>query len=68
MENSACSTEIAASRAMGLVLLPFALVLLTPLILLVPVLGGLAGAGILAVAGILTAAPRGRACRLPART
>ena len=67
MENSACATEITASRTLGLILLPLALLLWVPLMLLVPVLGLLAAAGVLAVAAILTAAPRGRACRLPTR-
>lgn len=67
MKNSSCATEITASRTLGMILLPFAVLLSIPLMLMVPVLGLLAAVGVLAIAAILTVAPRGRACRLPTR-
>jgi hypothetical protein len=64
MKKDACTRDKNTSRAIGLVLLPLALVLSIPLMLMIPVIGALAAAAVLALAGIFVMAPKGEACRI----
>ena len=64
MDKSDCVKEKISSRTVGLILLPFGLLIAFAGFMVIPVLGVIFAVPILGLAVILIAAPQSKVCRL----
>lgn len=64
MDRADCKREKISSRTVGLILLPFALLISFAGFMVIPIIGILFAFPVLALAFILIAAPESKVCRL----
>jgi uncharacterized metal-binding protein len=64
MNKSDCKQEKISSRALGFIVLPFALLVAFAGFMVIPIIGIIFALPLLGFAGILLAAPESKVCRL----
>ena len=64
MNRSDCKQEKISSRTVGIILLPFALLIALAGFMVIPIVGVIFALPVLLLSGILIAAPESKVCRL----
>jgi hypothetical protein len=64
MNRAECKQEKTSSRTVGLILLPFALLIAFAGFMVIPIVGIIFALPVLLLSGILIAAPESKVCRL----